>query len=103
GSAQRCERGTHLQHGSILLSGSQSRVRDLLTAPGSAGAAEGSITLEDLVGRAPAVADLEAALSMGFEMVFGTRLAPGTLIREEIDRVHELTRHYQSDDWTWRR
>lgn len=103
GSAQRCERGVLLQHGSILLSGSQARVRDLLFEQDHTSVSDGSVTLEELIGRVPALPDLEAALRGGFERMFGTRLAPGTLDRDEDDRVHELTGRYRSDEWTWRR
>lgn len=103
GSAQRCERGVLLQHGSILLSGSQARVRDLMAERSDASVPDGSITLEELAGRVPALPALEAALRDGFEHLSGTRFAPGALDRTEADRVRDLTRHYRSETWTWRR
>lgn len=104
GSAQRCERGALLQHGSILLSGSQSRVLHLLgdPTPVSSGP-DGSVTLEELTGREPQAPDLIAALCRGFEQTFGTRLAPGDLDSCEIDRAAELADLYRSEQWTWRR
>lgn len=104
GSAQRCERGTMLQHGSILISGAQARVLDLLSRPAPPPpAADGSITLAELLGREPDVRDLAASLCRGFETTFGTRLAPAPLDRDENAQVVELARRYRGDDWTWRR
>lgn len=104
GSAQRCEHGALLQHGSILLSGSQTRVLDLMTRPDrEAYAADGSITLEDLTGGPACVAGLIDAMRAGFERIFGTRLAPGRLDQSEIDRAEQLAGHYGGDEWTWRR
>jgi lipoate-protein ligase A len=111
GSAQRCERGTLMQHGSILLSGSQARVLDLLARPAAASAArppmeppgDGSITLAELIDREPVVPDLVAAMCTGFEQMFGTRLAPGRLDRRESARAEQLADRYRSGDWTWRR
>lgn len=118
GSAQRCERGTLLQHGSILLSGSQNRVLDLLCAPapgrpvhapGSARPAagltghDGSITLRELLGNEPSTGDLLSAMRSGFERMFGTRLAPEPLARGERARAHMLADRYRNREWTWRR
>lgn len=104
GSAQRCERGTMLQHGSILLGGSQTRVLDLLARPRSAPAdADGSVTLKELLGREPDVAILVSALCRGFERTFGTRLAPAPLARDECVTVTEIADVYASAEWTWRR
>jgi lipoyl(octanoyl) transferase len=104
GSAQRCERGALLQHGSILLSGSQARVRDLLVRPvAETSSADRSITLQDLIGRQPSVADLVAAMCRGFERMFGTRLAPGQLDQRESARAQQLAGRYEAGHWTWRR
>ncbi|MBR9989172.1 MAG: lipoate--protein ligase family protein [Gemmatimonadetes bacterium] len=116
GSAQRCERGALLQHGSILLSGSQARVRDLLSRgvappaspaapapPAPPAAPEGSITLEELSGREPDVHAVIAAMCSGFERTFGTRLAPGPLGQRENVRAKQLVRRFGNDEWTWRR
>ena len=104
GSAQRCEHGALLQHGSILLSGSQTRVLDLMSRPDrDAYVADGSITLEDLTGAPACVAGLIDALRMGFERIFGTRLAPGRLDQCENDRAEHLAGRYGADEWTWRR
>lgn len=104
GSAQRCERGALLQHGSILLGGSQGRVRDLLTDPGDAPAVpDGSVALGELLPAAPAAAAVATAVCHGFERVFGTRLAPDALTAAEHDSMGKLIAHFDSPDWTWRR
>ncbi|HEX6309076.1 MAG TPA: hypothetical protein VFZ69_12855 [Longimicrobiales bacterium] len=103
GSAQCCEHGAFLQHGSILLGGSQSRVRDLLAAGTQPPADPTSITLRDLLGAEPPLASLICALSAGFERLFGTRLARERLTRDENVTVGRLALHYAADDWTWRR
>lgn len=104
GSAQRCERGALLQHGSILLSGSQARVLDLhVSRTDGAAGGEGSVSIEELVGREPPIPALVAALCGGFERTFGTRLAPGRLAQHESARAEQLATRYQGAEWTWRR
>jgi lipoyl(octanoyl) transferase len=104
GSAQRCERGALLQHGSILLSGAQTRVLDLLRHPElTAPKPDGSTTLEELTGQEPPAVDIITALCGGFERTFGTRLAPDRLDQCENDRAAELVGLYRSAEWTWRR
>jgi lipoyl(octanoyl) transferase len=104
GSAQRCEDRTLLQHGSILLAGSQARVAELLRdAPAAGAGAVGSITLRELLGAAPPVEAVADAVTTGFASVCGTRLAPGLLAWEESARAVELERLYAGPAWTWRR
>jgi lipoate-protein ligase A len=131
GSAQRAERGALLQHGSILLDGSQTDVLRLRVAPEGArkpsfvpegaerprkpsfnGAApraaggvadSGAITVRELLGAVPPWAELVAGIVAGFRGVCGTRLAPETLTRYEAARAAALEDHYHADSWTWRR
>lgn len=103
GSAQRCERHTLLQHGSILLDGSQRHVLDLLCDGPAPGAASGSVTLRELLGAAPPVERVAHAVATGIEEVCGIRLAPATLTREEEDRAARLQLTYADAAWTWRR
>lgn len=102
GSAQRCEKRTLLQHGSILVAGSQVRVLDLLTAPVVDGGADGAITLSQLLGRVPDWSLLGDVVTAGFEAIFGIALAPDTLSAPECRRTNELETWYGSADWTWR-
>jgi lipoyl(octanoyl) transferase len=112
GSAQRCEDRTLLQHGSILLDGSQAAVLDMLgdaavrgsggSRDGATGAA-GAITLREILGVVPAWNSLIQAITAGFERVCGTRLAPDPLTHAEDARAgrHEVV--YAGAAWTWRR
>jgi lipoate-protein ligase A len=100
GSAQRCERHTILQHGSVLLDGDQSAV---LALQGLPPARSGEVTLRELLGSAPDAAAVQAALVAGFEQYCGTRLARVELTRGECERAGRLVTQYRSDAWTWRR
>jgi lipoyl(octanoyl) transferase len=117
GSAQRAEGGAILQHGSILISGSQDRVSDFIDPPpnavGPTGATAGAAavraapaaqftTLDVLLGGRPGWQELAGAVAAGFEAVCGTRLAPGSLTREEMLRLPALQAGYEDAGWTWR-
>jgi len=116
GSAQRAERGALLQHGSILLDGSQADVVRLLAVPeaaerpkpvvdeAAAGSADaGSITVRELLGAVPDWDDLVRGIVSGFMGLCGTPLAPETLTRVEAVRAAALEDHYGAESWTWRR
>jgi lipoate-protein ligase A len=112
GSAQRTESHTILQHGSILVGGTQAAAEDLLLvsparSPGSeveAGAAlPGWTTLEAELGRRPLMESLIAAVTSGFSAALGTSLAPSTLSSEESGATEELRPRFASQEWTWRR
>ncbi|HEX7091156.1 MAG TPA: biotin/lipoate A/B protein ligase family protein [Longimicrobiales bacterium] len=98
GSAQRVERRTILQHGSLLLEGDQALVAELLAGPLPPAPA----TLAAALGRRPDPAELVAALCAGFEAALGIRLAPGELSRAERERAGRLVAHFSADAWTWR-
>jgi lipoate-protein ligase A len=102
GSAQRCERRTILQHGSILLDGDQSVVTRL-QAGDSRAARSDAITLRELLHRLPAPGELEAALVAGFEQELGVRVGAAALSPAEADRARVLEDRYRSPEWTWRR
>lgn len=105
GSAQRCDRRVILQHGSILLSGSQAAAEELLRASclAAAAAAPGWTTLEAELGRRPSAQSLADAVAGGFREVLGTRLARADLSIEESRRAEELRDTFASPGWTWRR
>jgi lipoyl(octanoyl) transferase len=108
GSAQRVEGRVILQHGSLLLGGSQAGAEELLrTAGATAGAAverpTGWTTLEAELGARPETPALVAALTAGFERVLGTSLARGTLTDPEVAEAGRLKERYGSAAWTWRR
>jgi lipoate-protein ligase A len=114
GSAQRCEQRTILQHGSILLGGEQGAImRYQATAPATGRSAvqtvpepqavEAGITLETVLGSVPPMATIVDAMVEAFEVVLGTRLAPGVLEEDEIMEARRLELQYDSDCWIWRR
>ncbi len=99
GSAQRCERRTILQHGSILLAGDQSAA-DVLAS--QAARSSSATALSRILGRTPDWPELLAAFRCGFEAQLGIALAPATLAIDELARARELTHHYATTAWTWR-
>jgi lipoyl(octanoyl) transferase len=110
GSAQRSEGGVILQHGSLLMGGSQAAAEELLTArprgtaPGAAAdGVPGWTTLEAELERCPDSTALVAALTAGIEAAFGTSLAPSTLLVAEAAAVDRLRARFASAAWTWRR
>ena len=102
GSAQRCEGRALLQHGSILLDGTQTTVQRLQHEPFVTAAHDAGVTLRELLGREPAVAEVAGAVARAFEHTFGICLAPAALTREERARVGELESRYAATEWTWR-
>jgi lipoate-protein ligase A len=106
GSAQRCEKRVLLQHGSILIGGSQSVMRSFQapTRQGSnAGVPGDGITLAGVLGNAPAPQLIATAIATGFEATLGTRLAPCGMTKTERERAVSIQERYDSADWTWRR
>jgi len=104
GSAQRCERRTLLQHGSLLLEGSQASVADLLADGADEDLPEtGGTCLAEHLPALPDPAALVAELVAGFEKVLGISLAPGSPNPAEISRTLALTERFSSPEWTWRR
>lgn len=105
GSAQRLESRTILQHGSILVAGSQRIAEELLLdgpAAGSAGE-PGWTTLEEVLCGRPGLERVATAIAAGFESVLGISLARAGLAPDEIAAVDRLRERFLSRDWTWRR
>jgi lipoyl(octanoyl) transferase len=112
GSAQRTESHTILQHGSILVGGTQAAAEELLLggpppspAPGmgARAGAPGWTTLEAELDRRPSMDSLVTAVVSGFSAALGTSLAPSTLSSEESGATEELRPRFASQEWTWRR
>jgi lipoyl(octanoyl) transferase len=101
GSAQRCERRTLLQHGSILLDDGQEDVNRIAGRPFDLSAAVTSI--REVAGEVPGLAEIAAEIVGGFEQVCGTRLAPSGQSPRLAARAAELEELYRSSEWTWRR
>jgi len=118
GSAQRCESRVILQHGSLLLDGSQDAVAHVLGVR-RAGAQGGSppvaaagvalapasteTTVASLLGSIPPWGELVSALRTGFEGALGVRLMAAALSDTESHRARELEARFRSEAWTWRR
>lgn len=118
GSAQRLQSRTILQHGSILIGGTQSPAEALLVhAPGASRAAAalpeapevgevgevGWTTLTTELDERPALDALVAAVTSGFEEIVGISLARTTLSPEGGAGRVELRERFASRAWTWRR
>lgn len=101
GSAQRCERKTLLQHGSILLDDGQDLVSRIAGTPFDLAASVTSIRA--ITGAHPDPAEVAAEIVAGFEEVCGTRLAPTRASLSLAGRAAELEELYRSTEWTWRR
>ena len=105
GSAQRTQERTILQHGSILLGGSQAPAEELLLDRPAAppGVEEGWTTVERELGFRPDLEALIEALIASFQTAFGTPLAPAPLDSGESAGARESWRRFASEEWTWRR
>ncbi len=125
GSAQRTENRTILQHGSILVGGSQLAAEELLRGPAAIRAGAGSdelrpgaggwgavlaaggnpgwTTVSAELGQRPGWEALAAAVVAGFEEVLGITLAPERLAVGEQERARRLEARFASGAWTWRR
>jgi lipoyl(octanoyl) transferase len=114
GSAQRTEGRVILQHGSVLVAGSQAVAEELLvgaaasetaieTSLTAAAAPAGWTTLASELGTPPDAARLAAVLGCGFEAVLGISLAPSQQSAFEMETTGRLRGVFSSDEWTWRR
>ncbi|MFW5904644.1 MAG: hypothetical protein ACOCUZ_00360, partial [bacterium] len=102
GSAQARVGGALLQHGSILLSGSQ----DSLARIGPEAAAEAGarpVTLRSMLGSVPPWSDLASALVDGLGGVLGGSWDRSGFSDTEMATAHDLEERYRSREWTWRR
>lgn len=107
GSAQRCERQTILQHGSLLLDGDQSILSELApmietVSPRARALATASVSLRTFLGQVPDWADLCGVVVHEIATTFGVRFSAARLTAAEWKRVHELESIYAHDAWTWR-
>jgi lipoate-protein ligase A len=96
GSAQLRRRGAFLQHGSILVGSDVARLCRCLSA-----AEAPRLTDLEQEGVRRTTAELDAALTAGFEERFEARLEPGELTVEERERATRLRAwKYRSAEWT---
>ena len=101
GSAQRCEKRVLLQHGSILIGGSQDVVASLAVVPFEVQGR--ATTIAQLLGSAPPLATLRDAIAAGFEGMTSASLHPAEVSKVTRQRASELEALYGSADWIWRR
>jgi lipoate-protein ligase A len=101
GSAQRCEKRVLLQHGSILVGGSQDVVASLANVPFDLQGR--ATTIAALLGSAPPLGLLCDSIAHGFQEATGFPISPAELSGQTRKRASELEALYRSPEWTWRR
>ena len=101
GSAQWCEGGALLQHGSILVDDDQTAIGRFMASPGPS--APVPATLRGLLGRAPSAHEMHAAIARALEAT--TRRPPRHLELDAptCDDARHLASRYRDAEWTWRR
>ena len=102
GSAQARIGRTILQHGSLLLRGSQEALTELRITPAQAGCG-GNISLESALGSLPPFAELRRAVIGGLLEALGGRYHRDDFARREWAEADRLGAWYRSPEWTWRR
>ncbi|MCY3704808.1 MAG: biotin/lipoate A/B protein ligase family protein [Gammaproteobacteria bacterium] len=103
GSAQARIGRALLQHGSVLIDGTQDMVDRLCRQPAIAGTPTGSTTLREELGRAPSWTEVATAVAEGFAAELGIEMAEGEPPQRAMRRIKPLERHYRSREWTLRR
>ncbi|MFQ5537680.1 MAG: biotin/lipoate A/B protein ligase family protein [Gemmatimonadota bacterium] len=109
GSAQVRLGGTVLQHGSIILAGSQEVLRSVRVAAeedGGAGAASGAApaTVSDVLRRSVSWWEAADAIEEGCRLAWGGRWTDGEYREEEAATAERLLdERYGRPEWTWRR
>lgn len=98
GSAQRRQRASFLQHGSVLLGVDEPRLQALF--PTTKDPLATMTTLEAVLARRPSFEEVADALGRAFETAHGLAVRPGGLSAAEAADVAELTRSkYATDAW----
>ncbi|HEY7142098.1 MAG TPA: lipoate--protein ligase family protein [Methylomirabilota bacterium] len=99
GSAQRRQRGSFLQHGTVLLDADSARIRAVF--PREPGPAAGMTTLAETLGGSPGFDAVVAALAAGLAEALGAPLAPAGLSPDEVALVEALVAgKYGTEAWT---
>jgi lipoate-protein ligase A len=104
GSAQRRTRSAVLQHGAILVRGSQGDLASLVSSDAEAGKlredlAGVTVTLEEILRRPVEFEEVAAALGAAAEDVLGVSLAEGMLTEEEAAAVERIMREAEEPDY----
>lgn len=103
GSAQARIGKTVLQHGSILIDGSQKLVQELRADRATRPARSGPVTLSRLLGRIPTWLEVAEAVTDGLAEALGAEIVDGPMTVAARTSSAELLRHYRSPEWTLRR
>ncbi len=103
GSAQARIGRAFLQHGSVLIDGTQELARELCRQPVEAGTAPASTTLREQLGRAPSWREVATAVADGLAAELETEMAEGELPQPAMRLIHSLEQRYRSSEWTLRR
>ncbi|MCY4646846.1 MAG: biotin/lipoate A/B protein ligase family protein [Gammaproteobacteria bacterium] len=103
GSAQARIGRALLQHGSVLIDGTQELARKLCRQPADADAAPASTTLREQLGRTPTWEEVAKAVTEGLAAGLETEIAQGPLPRRALPLIRPLERRYRSREWTLRR
>ncbi len=107
GSAQARKQGVVLQQGTLLLHADVETLAAVLRVPAHVTAeylGQRLVALDEVLGRAPAAAEVETALVAGFVEAWAIVLEPGSLTPAEGARAEELVHEkYGNDAWTRRR
>ena len=101
GSAQWRDAAALLQHGSILVEDDQALATALLRAPGAAPPA--AAALRALLGRAPTVSDLAAAVWHAIVTMEDPDASPLVVDSTLERRIAVERQHFLDEQWTWRR
>ena len=103
GSAQARIGRAMLQHGSVLIDGTQELARELCRQPAGAGTPPASTTLREQLGRAPSWAAVATAVAEGLAAELDTETADGELPQAANRLIPMLESRYRSREWTLRR
>ena len=111
GSAQTRQRGTILQHGSILLDFDVDMLFDVLTFPSErakermkASFLEKAVAINHLSSRKIGLEEAREAFYRGFAAGLGIELMPSELTTEEYELAEQLAmERYSNGEWTFKR
>jgi lipoyl(octanoyl) transferase len=100
GSTQLPRGGAFLQHGSILLAGSQDVVRQVSREPSVAG---GETTLSAALGRLVTFAEVARAVAWAFDCALATEAGMPHVVAPGSERLAAQAARFSDPAWTWRR
>ena len=101
GSAQWCDQGALLQHGSILVDDDQASIGTFMAIPTET--VPSPATLRGLLGRGPSLLEVHDALARGLEARSELPARPLALDPLTRDDARRLAARYHDPAWTWRR